>query len=124
MTSVVLHASFNRNKPWLLRGNMFNIKSFNENNEGGGVPSAAAAAGAATAAGNKDFTGGMVRAERRGHLHALLLQVAIRVRYLFESWFLLRPLLSSRYGNDSLPNRSLLNIQVFGDGRDGHTKDG
>ena len=73
---------------------MFNLDIFRETSK----DTASAAKSRVNDEGSKgpNFTGGMMGTAQRGHLHALLLQVAIRVKYLIESWFLLKPLLSSR----------------------------
>ena len=42
------------------------------------------------------YAGGMAHHEPRPAPRAVLLQAAIRVRYLLESWFFLKPLLASR----------------------------
>ncbi len=72
---------------------MFYSKTFRESNK----DSAPAAKSGVRygGQGRSDFAGGMTFSVRRGHLHALLLQIVIRVKYLLESWFLLKPLLSS-----------------------------
>ena len=45
---------------------------------------------------NLDFTLGMTGHKKRTTLQVLLLQVAIRIRHFFQSWFFLKPIFSSR----------------------------
>ena len=42
-----------------------------------------------------DFQGGMQGHERRSTLHVLLLQLGIRIKYFFLSWFYLKPIIYS-----------------------------
>ncbi len=47
--------------------------------------------------------GGIAGQKRRSLLHATLLHVAIRIKYLFSSWFFLKPVLLP--GNTAYPSR-------------------
>ena len=63
-----------------------------------------------------DFSLGMAKGiEPRSEAQVLLLHLGIRLRYLVESWFFLKPLFASRHAMTKIvPNKSQLFAHTIG----------